>query len=143
MLVAEALEDTRVVTLNGARQAGKSTLARLAAQGRPNSLIRLLDDPATLRAAQDDPASFVDHEPPSAPKTSPAYGTCTSASAPGSSPASSSTRASKPSPSATASAPSPSTPSGTQHHDPFPRARYAEILPPVVLFGRSKSLFCH
>jgi predicted AAA+ superfamily ATPase len=62
MLVAAALEDTRVVTLNGARQAGKSTLARLAAQVRPNSLIRLLDDPATLRAAQDDPASFVDHD---------------------------------------------------------------------------------
>lgn len=61
-LVAEALEDTRVVTLNGARQAGKSTLARLAAEARPNSAVRLLDDPATLRAARDDPASFVDHE---------------------------------------------------------------------------------
>ena len=61
-LVAEALEDTRVVALNGARQAGKSTLARLAAGARPNSVIRLLDDPATLRAAQDDPASFVDHD---------------------------------------------------------------------------------
>ena len=31
-MVAEALGDTRVVTLNGARQAGKSTLARLAAR---------------------------------------------------------------------------------------------------------------
>jgi predicted AAA+ superfamily ATPase len=61
-LVAEALEDTRVVTLNGARQAGKSTLARLAAQARPNSQVRLLDDPATLRAARDDPATFVDHD---------------------------------------------------------------------------------
>lgn len=29
-LIAEALSDTRVVTLNGARQAGKSTLARCA-----------------------------------------------------------------------------------------------------------------
>jgi hypothetical protein len=58
----QLLEDTRVVTLNGARQAGKSTLARLAAQGRPNSLIRLLDDPAALRAAQDDPVGFVDHD---------------------------------------------------------------------------------
>ena len=46
----------------GARQAGKSTLARLAAQASPNALIRLLDDPATLRAAQDDPAGFVDHD---------------------------------------------------------------------------------
>jgi uncharacterized protein len=61
-LVTEALEDTRVVTLNGARQAGKSTLARLAARARPNSAVRLLDDPATLRAARDDPANFVDHD---------------------------------------------------------------------------------
>ena len=60
--VAEALADTRVVTLNGARQAGKSTLARLAAQASPHALTRLLDDPATLRAARDDPASFVEHE---------------------------------------------------------------------------------
>jgi uncharacterized protein len=60
-LLTEALSDTRVVTLNGARQSGKSTLARLAAQERPNALVRLLDDPATLRAAQDDPADFVDH----------------------------------------------------------------------------------
>jgi predicted AAA+ superfamily ATPase len=61
-LLAEALSDTRVVTLNGARQAGKSTLARLAAQTHPNALVRLLDDPATLRAARDDPADFVDHD---------------------------------------------------------------------------------
>jgi hypothetical protein len=61
-LLAEALSDTRVVTLNGARQAGKSTLARIAAQARPNALVRLLDDPATLRAARDDPAGFVDHD---------------------------------------------------------------------------------
>jgi len=61
-LVTEALSDTRVVTLNGARQAGKSTLARLAAQASPHALVRLLDDPATLRAARDDPAGFVDHD---------------------------------------------------------------------------------
>jgi uncharacterized protein len=61
-LIAEALTDTRVVTLNGARQAGKSTLARLAAQASPNAVIRLLDDPATLRAAHDDPAGFVEHD---------------------------------------------------------------------------------
>ncbi len=60
-LVNEALGDTRVVTLNGARQAGKSTLARLVAGSRPNSTVWLLDDPATLRAAQDDPAGFVEH----------------------------------------------------------------------------------
>ena len=34
-LVTEALADTRVVTLNGARQAGKSTLARITARGAP------------------------------------------------------------------------------------------------------------
>jgi predicted AAA+ superfamily ATPase len=61
-LVTVALSDTRIVTLNGARQAGKSTLARLAAQASPNALVRLLDDPATLRAARDDPAGFVEHD---------------------------------------------------------------------------------
>ena len=61
-LIEEALADTRVITLNGARQAGKSTLARLAAAARPGSVVRLLDDPATLRSAVDDPAGFVDHD---------------------------------------------------------------------------------
>ncbi|KLL12087.1 ATP-binding protein [Protofrankia coriariae] len=61
-LIVEALGDTRVVAINGARQAGKSTLARLAASATANPLIRLLDDPATLRAAHDDPTSFIDHD---------------------------------------------------------------------------------
>jgi predicted AAA+ superfamily ATPase len=61
-LVAEALGDTRVVTVNGARQAGKSTLARVSAARTDNPVIRLLDDPATLRAAHEDPASFVEHD---------------------------------------------------------------------------------
>jgi predicted AAA+ superfamily ATPase len=61
-LLTEALEDTRVVALNGARQTGKSTLARAVAATAASPLIRLLDDPATLRAAQDDPAGFVEHE---------------------------------------------------------------------------------
>ena len=61
-LVSEALEDTRVVLVNGARQAGKSTLTRLAAGDRPGTVVRLLDDAATLRAAQDDPAGFVEHD---------------------------------------------------------------------------------
>lgn len=60
--VAEALEDTRVVLVNGARQVGKSTLTRLVATRRPGAVIRLLDDPATLRAAKDDPTGFVDHQ---------------------------------------------------------------------------------
>ena len=61
-LLAETLGDTRVVLVNGARQAGKSTLTRLAAQRLPNTVIRLLDDPATLQAATDDPTSFVEHD---------------------------------------------------------------------------------
>ena len=61
-LVAEALADTRVVLINGARQSGKSTLTRLTAGNRPGTVVRLLDDAATLRAARDDPAGFVDHD---------------------------------------------------------------------------------
>jgi uncharacterized protein len=61
-LVTEALADTRVVLVNGARQSGKSTLTRLTAGRQPRAVIRLLDDPATLQAAKDDPTSFVDHE---------------------------------------------------------------------------------
>jgi predicted AAA+ superfamily ATPase len=61
-VVTDALADTRVVLVNGARQAGKSTLTRLAAADRRGTVIRLLDDPATLRAAEDDPTGFVDHD---------------------------------------------------------------------------------
>lgn len=54
----EALADTRIVTVEGPRQAGKSTLcARVAEAHRIPSVS--LDDPATLRAAQDDPSGFV------------------------------------------------------------------------------------
>lgn len=60
--LTEALADTRVVLVNGARQAGKSTLTRLAASDRREAVIRLLDDPATLQAAKDDPTGFVDHQ---------------------------------------------------------------------------------
>ncbi len=54
----EALSDTRIVTVEGPRQAGKSTLcAAIAdAQGVPGFS---LDDPATLRAAREDPTGFV------------------------------------------------------------------------------------
>lgn len=61
-MVTEALTDTRVVTINGARQAGKSTLARQLATRSPGSEVRLLDDPATLQAATDDPSGFVEHD---------------------------------------------------------------------------------
>jgi len=62
-VVAEALADTRVVLVNGARQAGKSTLTRLAGDRRGDTVVRLLDDPAVFRAAQDDPIGFVDRGP--------------------------------------------------------------------------------
>jgi predicted AAA+ superfamily ATPase len=61
-LVEDALLDTRVVLVNGARQAGKSTLTSLMAQDRPGSLFRSLDRPAFLDAARDDPTSFVEHD---------------------------------------------------------------------------------
>lgn len=61
-VVSEALEDTRVVLVNGARQAGKSTLTRLAAGKHTGAVTRLLDDPATLRSARDDPTEFVEHD---------------------------------------------------------------------------------
>lgn len=61
-LVRDALEDTRVILVNGARQAGKSTLTRLTASRLPEVVTRLLDDPATLTSAREDPTGFVDHQ---------------------------------------------------------------------------------
>jgi predicted AAA+ superfamily ATPase len=56
--LADALADTPVVLLNGARQTGKSTLAQaLAEPGRRRYLT--LDDPAVLAAARHDPAGFI------------------------------------------------------------------------------------
>jgi predicted AAA+ superfamily ATPase len=60
--VQAALADTRVVVLNGARQTGKSTLARLVADEHPGAGIRYLDDAATRAAAAADPTRFVRHE---------------------------------------------------------------------------------
>jgi len=58
--LADALSDTPVVVVNGARQSGKSTLvqsliAPLAGVRRYLSM----DDPAVLHAAQSDPAGFI------------------------------------------------------------------------------------
>lgn len=61
-VVAEALRDTRVVVINGARQTGKSTLARLVAADHGDVELRYLDDAATRAAAQADPAAFVRHD---------------------------------------------------------------------------------
>ncbi len=57
--VVEALADTPVVVLNGARQVGKSTLvSRLTYPGTFEILT--LDDEPTLRAARSDPRAFLD-----------------------------------------------------------------------------------
>jgi predicted AAA+ superfamily ATPase len=60
--VATALTDTRVVVINGARQTGKSTLARLVATAFPGSEFRYLDEAPVRAAAQADPSLFVRHE---------------------------------------------------------------------------------
>ena len=60
--VLAALADTRVVVLNGARQTGKSTLARLIADGERGAEVRYLDDAAVRAAAHADPAAFVRHD---------------------------------------------------------------------------------
>lgn len=61
-LVYEALEDTRVVVINGARQVGKSTLAERVARHVPGSVVRFLDEPVTRTAANQDPVRFVRHD---------------------------------------------------------------------------------
>ncbi|HEX8867640.1 MAG TPA: ATP-binding protein, partial [Lentzea sp.] len=60
-LVTEALSDTRVVVLNGARQVGKSTLAEkvLRAHG---GVARYLDEGVVRAAAAADPSAFVQHD---------------------------------------------------------------------------------
>lgn len=56
--VNEALSDTRVVIINGARQSGKSTLARIVAADRPTEW-RTLDSATIRQAAMADPTGFV------------------------------------------------------------------------------------
>ncbi|HTX29162.1 MAG TPA: ATP-binding protein [Streptosporangiaceae bacterium] len=57
-----ALGDTRVVVINGARQTGKSTLARLVAASFAGSELRYLDEAPVRAAAQADPSLFVRHD---------------------------------------------------------------------------------
>ncbi len=58
--ILEALEDTPVVVLNGARQTGKSTFCQqLLTNGIFGSEMVTLDDPTTLLAAQEDPLNFL------------------------------------------------------------------------------------
>ena len=59
--IIEALRDTPVVVLNGARQTGKSTLCgQLLNQGIFQAKYITLDDPSTLSAAQTDPLGFLE-----------------------------------------------------------------------------------
>ncbi len=60
-LVGQALADTRVVVINGARQVGKSTLAQLVANSSTNVRTYFLDDAAVRAAAEADPTGFVRH----------------------------------------------------------------------------------
>jgi predicted AAA+ superfamily ATPase len=60
--VYAALDDTRVVVINGARQTGKSTLARIVAGTFPGSELRYLDEAPVRAAAQADPSLFVRHD---------------------------------------------------------------------------------
>ncbi|MBS0542543.1 MAG: ATP-binding protein [Proteobacteria bacterium] len=57
-LLLEALADTPVVLLNGARQTGKSTLAQSLREAAPRRYLTL-DDHTTLAAARADPAGFI------------------------------------------------------------------------------------
>jgi predicted AAA+ superfamily ATPase len=60
VLLRDALADRPVVLLQGARQVGKSTLARtLADEGRPPRRYLTMDDAAVLAAAQADPDGFI------------------------------------------------------------------------------------
>jgi predicted AAA+ superfamily ATPase len=61
-LITEALADTRVVVVNGARQVGKSTLAEFVLRHDDHGVARFLDDPVTRAAATEDPVRFVRHE---------------------------------------------------------------------------------
>ncbi|MEV4106354.1 ATP-binding protein [Nonomuraea sp. NPDC049695] len=61
-MTLEALADTRVVVVNGARQVGKSTMAGLIVAQASNARKLYLDDPAILAAAEEDPVAFVQHD---------------------------------------------------------------------------------
>jgi predicted AAA+ superfamily ATPase len=63
--IIEALKDTPVILINGARQTGKSTLCRqLVEAGSFDGQIMTMDDPTTLSAAQTDPLGFLQNLSP-------------------------------------------------------------------------------
>ena len=55
----EALADTPVVLVNGARQAGKSTLVQSAELTKGGRRYLTFDDPGVLAAAKRDPNGFI------------------------------------------------------------------------------------
>jgi uncharacterized protein len=61
-MVHEAVADTRVVAVNGARQVGKSTLVKAALRSYPDSTSRSLDVATERQAALSDPTRFVRHD---------------------------------------------------------------------------------
>jgi len=58
-MATEALADTRVVVVNGARQVGKSTLAELIVARSAGARELYLDDQAVRGAAEADPRSLL------------------------------------------------------------------------------------
>ncbi len=60
--ITEALAESRVVCLLGARQSGKSTLVRSIAESEHPAQYETLDNPTTLGNAVDDPIGFVARE---------------------------------------------------------------------------------
>ncbi len=63
-LIVEAMKDFPVVLLTGARQVGKTTLARVIASGRWKGDYFTLDDRSVLDAALDDPDGLIRGNPP-------------------------------------------------------------------------------
>jgi uncharacterized protein len=61
-VITDALADTRVVIINGARQAGKSTAVHRLVRDLPGVIERRLDRPNDLIAARLDPNEFVTHD---------------------------------------------------------------------------------
>lgn len=59
--ILEALDDTRVVVVNGARQVGKSTAVHALIGQHPGAVERQLDRASDLQSALADPTEFVRH----------------------------------------------------------------------------------